>query len=177
MCFPRNVFRGCTTTRSATPSCCPARLSWNSRCTRGTASAATDSTAAVIRSAETALQLVPNELREASTALGARTSRTILTVVVPAALPGLVSGALLAIARAAGETAPLLFTIGVVNAANPDLFNGSNTALSTQIFKNASQPFDAPIQRAWGAALTLILLVFILTAIARLVARRYTLRQ
>jgi phosphate transport system permease protein len=130
----------------------------------------------VIRSAETALQLVPNELREASAALGARTSRTILTVVMPAALSGLVSGALLAVARAAGETAPLLFTIGTVNAANPHLFHGANTALSTQIFKNATQPFDAPIQRAWGAALTLILLVFILTAVARLVARRFTLR-
>lgn len=130
----------------------------------------------VIRSAETALQLVPNELREASAALGARTSRTILTVVIPSALSGLVSGALLAVARAAGETAPLLFTIGTVNAANPKLFDGANTALSTQIFKNATQPFDAPIQRAWGAALTLIMLVFILTAVARLVARRFTLR-
>ncbi len=131
----------------------------------------------VIRSAETALQLVPNELREASAALGARTSRTTLTVVIPAALSGLVSGALLAVARAAGETAPLLFTIGTVTAANPDLFDGANTALSTQIFKNATQPFEAPIQRAWGAALTLILLVFILTAVARLAARRFTLRS
>ncbi len=131
----------------------------------------------VIRSAETALQLVPNELREASAALGARTSRTILTVVLPAGLSGLVSGALLAVARAAGETAPLLFTIGTVNAANSNLFDGTNTALSTQIFKNANQPFPAPIQRAWGAALTLILLVFFLTALARLVARRFTLRQ
>jgi len=130
----------------------------------------------VIRSAETALQLVPNELREASAALGARTSRTVLTVVIPSALSGLVSGALLAVARAAGETAPLLFTIGTVNAANPHLFNGPTTALSTQIFRNATQPYDGPIQRAWGAALTLILLVFILTALARLIARRFTMR-
>lgn len=130
----------------------------------------------VIRSAETALQLVPNELREASAALGARTSRTILTIVIPAALSGLVSGALLAVARAAGETAPLLFTIGTVNAVNPKLFDGPNTALSTQIFKNASQSFEAPIQRAWGAALTLILLVFLLTAVSRLIARRFTMR-
>jgi phosphate transport system permease protein len=130
----------------------------------------------VIRSAETALRLVPDELREASAALGARTSRTILTVVIPAALPGVVSGALLAVARAAGETAPLLFTIGTVNAANPSLFDGTNTALSAQIFGNARQPFDAAIDRAWGAALTLILLVFVLTAVARLVARRFTVR-
>jgi phosphate transport system permease protein len=130
----------------------------------------------VIRSAETALRLVPDELREASAALGARTSRTILTVVLPAALPGVVSGALLAVARAAGETAPLLFTIGTVNAANPSLFDGTNTALSAQIFGNARQPFEAAIDRAWGSALTLILLVFILTAVARLIARRFTVR-
>ncbi|MDQ4096695.1 MAG: phosphate ABC transporter permease PstA, partial [Actinomycetota bacterium] len=130
----------------------------------------------VIRSAETALQLVPNDLREASTALGARRSRTILTVVIPAALPGLVSGALLAVARAAGETAPLLFTIGVVNATNPNLFEGTNTALSTQIFGNAQQPFEAAVQRAWGAALTLVVIVFVFTAIARVVARRFTSR-
>ena len=130
----------------------------------------------VIRSAETALQLVPTELREASAALGARTSRTILTVVLPAALPGVVSGALLAVARAAGETAPLLFTIGTVNGANPSLLDGTNTALSAQIFVNARQPFDAAIDRAWGAALTLIVLVFVLTAIARVLARRFTVR-
>jgi len=130
----------------------------------------------VIRSAETALQLVPNELREASAALGARTSRTILTVVIPAALPGIVSGALLAVARAAGETAPLLFTIGTVTSPNRHLFSGTNTALSAQIFANARQPFEGAIDRAWGAALTLIVLVFIMTAIARLVARRFTVR-
>jgi len=130
----------------------------------------------VIRSSETALQLVPHDLREASTALGARTSRTILTVVIPAALPGIVSGALLAVARAAGETAPLLFTIGVVSTANLNLFEGSNTALSTQIFGNAKQPFPGGISRAWGAALTLVLLVFVLTAVARAVARRFTVR-
>ncbi len=130
----------------------------------------------VIRSAETALKLVPNELREASAALGARTSRTILTVVIPAALPGIVSGALLAVARAAGETAPLLFTIGTVTEANRHLLKGTNTALSAQIFRNARQPFDGAIDRAWGAALTLIVLVFVLTAVARLVARRFTVR-
>jgi len=130
----------------------------------------------VIRSAETALKLVPDDLREASAALGSRPSRTILTVVLPAALPGVVSGALLAVARAAGETAPLLFTIGTVTESNSSLFEGTNTALSAQIFGNARQPFDAAIDRAWGAALTLIVLVFVLTAIARVVARRFTVR-
>ena len=130
----------------------------------------------VIRASETALQLVPLELREASAALGARTSRTILTVVIPAALPGLLSGALLSVARAAGETAPLLFTIGTVTSANRHLLKGTNTALSAQIFVNAREPFEAAIDRAWGAALTLILLVFLLTAVARLLARRFTVR-
>ncbi len=130
----------------------------------------------VIRSAETALRLVPGELREASVALGARTSRTILTVVIPAALPGLVSGSLLAIARAAGETAPLLFTIGTVTAVNRGLFAGTNTALSAQIFVNARQPFVFAIDRAWGAALTLVVLVFVLSALARVIARRFTVR-
>ena len=116
-----------------------------------------------------------NELREASAALGSRTSRTILTVVLPAALPGVVSGALLAVARAAGETAPLLFTVGTVTEANRR-FEGTNTALSAQIFGNARQPFDAAIDRAWGAALTLMILVFVLTAVARIVARRFTVR-
>jgi phosphate transport system permease protein len=84
-----------------------------------------------------------------------------------------VSGCLLAIARAAGETAPLLFTIGVIYTANLDLFEGTNTALSTQIFGNAQQPFEAAQGRAWGAALTLIVLVMVLTALARLFIRRF----
>ncbi len=130
----------------------------------------------VIRSAETALTLVPNELREASAALGARRSRTILTVVIPAALSGIVSGVLLAVARAAGETAPLLFTIGTVTSVNRHIFSGTNTALSAQIFGNAGQPYEGAIARAWGAALTLIVLVFVLTAVARLIARRFTVR-
>jgi phosphate transport system permease protein len=130
----------------------------------------------VIRAAETALQLVPKDLREASTALGARTSRTVLSIVIPAALPGIVSGALLAVARAAGETAPLLFTIGVVTSTNPNLLDGTNTALSAQIFGNAQLPFVGAQNRAWGAAYTLVAIVFVVTALARLIARRFTVR-
>ncbi len=130
----------------------------------------------VIRSTEAVLKLVPRELREASTALGARTSRTILTVVIPAALPGITSGCLLAVARAAGETAPLLFTIGSVRKINTNLLEGTNTALSAQIFRNAQFPFPGAQDRAWGAALTLILLVLLLTLIARVVSARFTVR-
>jgi phosphate transport system permease protein len=131
----------------------------------------------VIRSTEEMLRLVPDDIREASYGLGASQSRTILRVVLPSALPGIVSGALLAIARAAGETAPLLFTIGIVSATNPNLFSGPNTALSTQIFANASSPFPAAIARGWGAALVLIAITFAFTLLARLVVALFRKRQ
>jgi phosphate transport system permease protein len=128
----------------------------------------------VIRSTYEMLLLVPNELREASYALGSTKSRVTLTVVLPAAVGGIVSGALLAIARAAGETAPLLFTILTVEATNPNLFHGANTALSTQIFVNAQSPYVGAEARAWGAALTLIVISFALMLIARFVTARFT---
>lgn len=131
----------------------------------------------VIRSAEEMLRLVPNYLREASYALGTSKSRTILTVVLPAALPGITSGSLLAVARAAGETAPLLFTIGIVTENNWNLFSGSNTALSAQIFVNAQQPFAGAQERAYGAALTLVALAFGVTFAARVVAARFSIRE
>jgi len=127
----------------------------------------------VIRSSEEMLKLVPNSLREASYALGASKTRVTLTVVLPAALAGIVSGALLAVARGAGETAPLLFTILTVTTANPNIFNGANTALATQIFSNATQPYPGAESRAWGAALTLIAITFILMIAARLVTARF----
>jgi len=128
----------------------------------------------VIRSSDEMLKLVPDPLREASYALGATKARVTLTVVLPAAIGGIVSGALLAVARAAGETAPLLFTILTVTAANPNVFSGVNTALSTQIFVNASQPFVGAQSRAWGAALTLIVMAFVLMIAARIVTARFT---
>jgi phosphate transport system permease protein len=127
----------------------------------------------VIRSTEEMLKLVPNDLREASLALGSSQSRTILTVVLPAALPGIVSGVLLAVARAAGETAPLLFTIGAATSINWNPFKGPNTALSVQIFGNAQQPFAGAQERAWGSALTLIAMTFILLILSRIVAARF----
>ena len=126
----------------------------------------------IIRSAEEMLRLVPDQLREASVALGTSKARTIVTIVLPAALPGISSGVLLAVARAAGETAPLLFTILTVTKPNKNLFSGPNTALSTQIFANAQQPFAGAQDRAWGAALTLVLIAFLLTLVSRLVVAR-----
>jgi phosphate transport system permease protein len=127
----------------------------------------------VIGAGEQMLRLVPNHLREASYAVGASKSRTILTVVLPAAMPGIVSGSLLAVARAAGETAPLLFAIGAATAYNPNLFQEANTALSIQIFANATSSFVAAQDRAWGAALTLVVLTFFITFIARVVTARF----
>ena len=131
----------------------------------------------VIGTTEQMLRLVPNHLREASYALGATKSRTIVTVVVPAALPGIVSGALLAVARAAGETAPLLFAVGAATAYNPHFFSEANTALSVQIFANANSSFVGAQDRAWGAALTLVLLTFILTLVARAFTARLALKR
>lgn len=131
----------------------------------------------VIRTTDEMLRLVPAELREGSVALGSRQARTIVRIVLPAAAPGIVSGALLAVARAAGETAPLLFVIGGAFRTNRSLFNGTNTTLSVQIFKNASSPFVASQQRAWAAALTLIGIVFIFTVLARVVTAVYSRRS
>ena len=130
----------------------------------------------VLRTTDQMLALVPRELREGSQALGSRRARTIRTVVLPSAMPGIVSGALLAVARAAGETAPLLFVIGVTSEPNWSL-NGTNTALSVQIFFNATRPFAPAQDRAWAAALTLILIVFITTIAARLVTAFFARRQ
>ncbi len=126
----------------------------------------------VVRSSEEMLRLVPQNLRDASYALGATPSRTILTVVIPKASPGIISGSLLAVARAAGETAPLIFTIGAAKQVNWNVFSGTNTALSRQIYDNAKESFPAAQERAWGAALTLIALAFLFTIVARVLSAR-----
>jgi phosphate transport system permease protein len=131
----------------------------------------------IIRSVEEMLRLVPENLREASMGLGATKSRTILTVVLPAALPGVMSGCLLAVARAAGETAPLIFTIGAAKSLNTNPFKGPMAALPREIFSNAQQPFLGAQERAWGAALTLIVLAFLLTVVARVVSSRFALKR
>ena len=131
----------------------------------------------VIRSTEEMLRLVPDHLREASYALGTRKARTVCTVVLPTAAPGVVSGCLLAVARAAGETAPLLFTIGAAKNFNWNVFSGPNTALSYQIFQNAFSPRTSAQERGWGAALTLVAITFIFTVVARVVTARYQKRR
>jgi len=125
----------------------------------------------VTRSAEVVLLLVPDSLREAALALGAPRWRVVFRIVLPTALPGLVTGSLLAIARGAGETAPLLFTAAIVQGTSFDLSQRMN-ALPSQIFADIGQAQDRLVARAWGAALTLVMMILILTLFARLVARR-----
>jgi phosphate transport system permease protein len=125
----------------------------------------------VARSAEVVLQLVPASLREAALALGAPRWRVVTKVVLPTATPGLITGSLLAIARGAGETAPLLFTIGAAHVLTGNLSQPMNT-LPTQIFSDLGQNTDQFVNRAWGSALTLVALILLLNLIARFVSRR-----
>jgi phosphate transport system permease protein len=125
----------------------------------------------VTRSSEVVLNLVPDGLREGALALGAPRWRVVFRIVLPTALPGLVTGSLLAVARAAGETAPLLFTAAFVFGTQFDVSQRMNS-LPLQIFNDVSQAQDRLVERAWGAALTLVLMVLILSLIARLVQRR-----
>jgi phosphate transport system permease protein len=129
----------------------------------------------VARSAEVVLSLVPNELREAALALGTPRWRVTTRIVLPTALPGLVTGSLLAVARAVGETAPLLFTVAAVNGLTFNLSQRMNS-LPLQIYTDVSSPNDQLVHRAWGSALVLVTLVFLMTLLARLFQRRNRLR-
>lgn len=127
----------------------------------------------VVRSTEEMLRLVPDNLREASAALGTRTWKTTIKVVLPAAVAGITSGSLLAVARAAGETAPVVFVIGFVKTTNWS-FMGANTTLSAQIYSQQQNGGALSTQLAWGAALTLVSIVLVLTLVARAISRRFS---
>ncbi len=128
----------------------------------------------VVRSTEEMLKLVPDELREGAYALGVPKWRTIVKVVLPTALGGIVTGATLAVARVAGETAPLLLIVGTFRATNFNPFDGAMATLPVLIFSEATRgglqeyiPFQ--LERAWGAALVLIIIVMALNLLARVV--------
>jgi phosphate transport system permease protein len=125
----------------------------------------------VIRSCEVVLLLVPASLREAALALGAPRWRIVWKVVLPTARTGLVTGALLSVARGMGETAPLLFTVSAASVLTGNL-NAEMNTLPVQIFNDITSPRDVVVARAWGAALTLVALVLILNLIARAISRR-----
>ena len=130
----------------------------------------------VVRATEEMLKIVPNELREASYALGVPKWRTILKVVIPTSIAGIASGITLAIARVIGETAPLLIAVGITTGLNFNPFEGRQATLPVFAYYSYAAPGvprDPYIDRAWTAALVLILIVMILNLAARFVARLF----
>ena len=121
----------------------------------------------IMRTTEEILNLVPVTLREASLALGIPTWRTVLSVVLRTGLPGILTGIMLAVARAAGETAPLLFTALGSRLVNVGDFNKPMDALPLFIYVNARQPFELQNQQAWGAAFLLLLFVLVVNVLVR----------
>ena len=126
----------------------------------------------IVRSTEEMLRLVPGPLREGAYALGVPQWKTILRVVLPTALPGIVTGIMLAVARAAGETAPVLLVAGGAAAINFDPFAGNQSSLALYVYQQAGEASRYAPARAWTAALTLVALVLVLTIAAKLLARR-----
>ena len=125
----------------------------------------------VVRNTEEMLKLVPDELREASYALGVPKWKTILRIVIPTALPGIISGILLALARVMGETAPVLVLVGYSRSINFDVLDGNMASLPLLIYTELANPEAAGALRVWGAALTLILLIALLYLLAALANR------
>jgi len=127
----------------------------------------------VVRSSEEMLKLVPNELREASYALGVSKWRTIIKVVLRTATAGIITGITIAIARVIGETAPLLIICGATDSLNLNIFNGRIMTLPVFIYsqyKNPGFPPEYGIERAWGAALVLTIIIMLLNLVARLIS-------
>ncbi|GAA4383052.1 phosphate ABC transporter permease PstA [Tsukamurella soli] len=126
----------------------------------------------VVRSTEEMLKLVPNDLREASYALGVPKWKTITAIVLPTAASGMVSGVFLAIARVVGETAPVLLLVGVSDKINTNVFDGNMSSLPLFIYQQfSSNPGPAGQYREWGAALTLVILVAVASALAAVISR------
>ena len=130
----------------------------------------------VVRATEEMLRIVPNSLREAAYALGVPKWRVIVRVVLPTAMSGLITSSLLAIARVAGETAPLILLTGYTASINFDPFGGDQATLPMMVWdqlgkRSGTTSNDLTEARAWGAALTLVLLVLLLNVGARLLAR------
>jgi phosphate transport system permease protein len=131
----------------------------------------------IVRSTEEMLRLVPGPLREGAYALGVPQWKTIVKVVVPTALPGIVTGIMLAVARAAGETAPVLLVAGGAASINFDPFAGGQQSLSLFVYQQAGDASRYAPARAWTAALTLVAIVLVLTVAAKLLARRNSLSK
>lgn len=126
----------------------------------------------ITRTSEEVLRLVPSGLREASLALGSTEWRTTWSVVLPTARAGLITSVVLGVARAVGETAPLIMTSFGNSAMNVNPFNGPQSSLPLYVYTLIRNPFEAQQSRAWGGALVLILLVLILFTTARIIGAR-----
>jgi len=126
----------------------------------------------VTRTAQEVLNLVPSDLREAGLAMGATQWKTVALVVVPAARSGLITAVILGVARIAGETAPLLFTVGTFDAFNFNPFVGQNSALPVIIWSGLNGGSAESIQRAWSAILLLLLVVLIMFIAARFFGKK-----
>jgi phosphate transport system permease protein len=131
----------------------------------------------VVRSAEEMLKLVPDSIRNASYGVGARKWQTTSRVVVPAAAPGLATGSMLAVARGAGETAPLLLTAFGASFLVTTFQGDPQSALPLLILEHADQPFPPGVARAWGGALCLVVITLFFTVIARTVSARFAKRR
>src|SRR3984957_7144407 len=131
----------------------------------------------VVRSSEEMLRLVPQDLREASYALGIPKWKTIMRIVVPVAMPGIITGVLLSIARVMGETAPVLVLVGYSRSINFDIFNGNMASLPLLIYSELNNPEHAGFLRVWGAALTLIIVVAVVYLVAALANRLIAIRR
>ena len=126
----------------------------------------------VVRSAEEMIKLVPASLREASYALGVAKWKTILRIVLPTAASGITTGIMLAVARVIGETAPVLLVVGNNDFIQPNPLKGAQASLPVFVFQGAGSSSQFDVQRAWAAALTLVLIVAILYVSARVLTRR-----
>jgi phosphate transport system permease protein len=128
----------------------------------------------IVRATEEMLRIVPIDLREASYALGVPKWKTIVRIVIPTGMSGIVTGIMLAVARVMGETAPLLILVGYAQAVNFDIFNGFMGSLPGMIYNQTSAGAGVnpvPTDRLWGAALTLILMIAVINIAARVVAK------
>jgi phosphate transport system permease protein len=123
------------------------------------------------------LRLVPQDLREAGYALGIPKWKTIMRIVVPIAMPGIITGVLLSIARVMGETAPVLVLVGYSRSINFDIFNGNMASLPLLIYSELNNPERAGFLRVWGAALTLIIVVAVVYLVAALANRLIAVRR
>jgi phosphate transport system permease protein len=126
----------------------------------------------IVRSTEEMLKLVPPELKDASYALGAAKWQTVMKVVLPSAAPGITTGVMLAVARAAGETAPLILTALGAYQLTAKLWGEPISSLTLAIYDGARNPFAAGQARAWAGALELLIIVLVFTVVARVVASR-----